>query len=291
MRLDMNTVQTIQVNPPSLHKDFDPTLFENITWSMTPFHTHQEISATLDGKNPYTITILIDSLKYELRNKKEYVKKTKSPRVSKYRELLYTLFFEKFGQTEGNELYAKWLDAYHTLWQKTPAHESIDDYIITRELEPRYKQKILARFTNHERLFAPRIETTRERYYRLPKPLDYVDWRTPYDNLFIWEENGQKQARRGGSGSSGARETNSIFILGLLELNKHAPVPSFLFVYTEKNELQFLKKFDRLCVPSRDIGSNYPTCTNKRINALKQGGLFMQWDPWHTQRIEIIQYD
>lgn len=211
--------------------------------------------------------------------------------MSKYRELLYSLFFEEFGQTEGNELYSGWLDAYRTLWQKTGTHESIDDYIIARELEPRYKQKILSRFTNHERLFAPRIETTRERYYRIPEPLAWVDWRTPYDNLFIWEENGQKQARRGGSGSSGARETNSIFILGLLELNKHTPIPSFLFVYTEKNELKFLKKFDRLCIPNRDIGSNYPACTNKQINDLKQGGLFMQWDLWHRQRIEIIQYD
>lgn len=285
------TPYIIRLDTSATHMDFDRSVFKNISWSMTSFHAHQEISATLDGKNPYTITILIESLRYELRNKKEYVKKTKKPEVSKYRELLYTLFFEEFGQNEGNELYARWLDAYRTLWQNAPTYESIDDYIIARELEPRYKQKILTRFTNHKRLFAPRVEITRERYYRLPTPLEWIDWRTPYDNLFIWEENGQKQARRGGSGSSGARETNSKFILGLLELNKHMPVPSFLFVYTEKNELKFLKKFDSLCIPSRDIGFNYPACTNKQINDLKQGGLFMQWDPWHTQRIEIIQHD
>lgn len=287
----MKAPYTIRLDTSTATTAFDRSLLENISWSNTPFRTHHEIAKAIHGKNPYTITILIESLKYELRNKKEYVKKTKSPMVSKYRELLYTLFFEEFGQTEGNELYAKWLNTYHTLWQKAPAHDSIDEYIIARELEPRYRQKILARFTNHERLFAPRIETTRERYYRIPKPLDWVDWRTPYDNLFIWGKNSQMQARRGGSGSSGARETNSIFILGLLELNKHTPIPSFLFVYTERNELKFLKKFDRLCIPNRDIGSNYPACTNKQINNLKHDNLFMQWDPWHTQRIEIIQHD
>lgn len=287
----MNILQTIQINTSTATPDFDQSIFENITWSMTPFRTHHEIAKAMHGKNPYTVTVIIEPLKWDLRNRKEYVKKTKIPEVSKYRELLYALFFEEFGQREGNDLYAGWLEAYRSLWQNVGTHESIDDYIIARELEPRYKQKILTRFTNHERLFAPRIETTRERYYRIPEPLDWVDWRTPYDNLFIWEENGQKQARRGGSGSSGAREINSIFILGLLELNKHTPVPSFLFVYTQKNELKFLKKFDRLCIPNRDIGSNYPACTNKQINDLKHGNLFMQWDLWHTQRIEIIQYD
>ncbi len=52
-----------------------------------------------------------------------------------------------------------------------------------------------------------------------------------------------------------------------------------------------LKKFDQLCVPRNDIGANYPACTNEQINNLKHGNLFMQWDPWHAQRIEIIQYD
>lgn len=66
MRLDMNTIQTIQISASTATADFDQCIFKNISWSMTSFHTHQEISATLDGKNPYTITILIDSLKWDL---------------------------------------------------------------------------------------------------------------------------------------------------------------------------------------------------------------------------------
>lgn len=274
-----------------LQTEFDRSIFENISWFNTSFRSHKEITASLQDKNPYTITIVIESLRLDLRNKKEYVKKTRTPIMSKYKEFLFKMFFEQYGQNGGNDLYAKWLDHYRSTWQQDKKYKTIDDFIIGRELESRYKKTILARFKNHEKLFAPRIEISRERYYRVPEPFTWVDWRTPYDNLFIWEENGQKQARRGGSGSSGARETNSIFILGFLELNKHTPVPSFLFVYTEKNELKFLKKFDELCIPNRDIGSNYPACTNKQVNDLKQGSLFMQWDPWQRQRIEIIQYD
>ena len=144
---------TIRLDTSTANAAFNRSLLENISWSNTPFHTHNEIAIALRHKNPYTITILIESLKYELRNKKEYVKKTKTPTISKYRELLYKTFFEQYGQTEGNELYAGWLDAYHALWQKAPAHDSIDEYIIARELEPQYKEKILSRFTNHERLF------------------------------------------------------------------------------------------------------------------------------------------
>ncbi|MEK7543656.1 MAG: hypothetical protein AAB557_02215 [Patescibacteria group bacterium] len=287
----MNVLQTIQINPSALQKDFDPILFENISWSNALFRTHREIAAALQDKNPYTITVIIDPLKWELRNRKEYVKKTKKPMVSKYRKLLYSLFFEEFGQREGNDLFATWLERYRPVWQQSKKYETIDDFIIERELEPRYKRAILAKHRNHIKLFQNRVQIDRERYYCLPEPLNWIDWRNPYDNIFVWEQDDQKVASRGGNGSSGGRERNSMLILGLLELNKHTPVPSFLFVYTEKNELKFLKKFDRLCIPNRDIGSNYPACTNKQINDLKHGNLFMQWEPWHTSHIEIIKYD
>lgn len=281
-------IQSIALSKVS--NKYDQRLFQGVSWSQTSFYTHHEMADFLKNKHPYTITILIDPLKWELRNKKEYVQKTKTPMISKYRELLYDLFFKEFGESNGNELYRKWLNAYQTVWQKNNAYQSIDDFIIKKELEPRYKHFILTQYKNHEELFKNRIRIDRKRYYRVPEPLNKVDWRNPYDNIFVWEEHDHKVTRRGGSGSSGGRETNSLFILGLLELNKHTPVPSFLFVYTGKNELKFLHKFDRLCVPINDIGSNYPACTNKQINDLKQGELFIQWNPSHRQHIEIIQY-
>ncbi|PIV28637.1 MAG: hypothetical protein COS37_00485 [Anaerolineae bacterium CG03_land_8_20_14_0_80_58_20] len=282
-----NLVQTIDVDSASDH--YDHGLFEHISWSQASFSDHRAIATSLQNKRPYTITILIERLKEELRNRKEYVQKTKVPIGSRYKEALYDLFYEEFGQRDANARYAQWLDAYRTVRQKDDA-SSIDDTILEKELEPRYRQSILARYKNHERLFKDRIRIDRKRYYRLPEPLHWFDWRCPYDNLFIWEENGQKVARRGGSGSSGARETNSMFILGLLDLNKRALVPSFLFVYTEMNELKFLKRFDRLCVPLLDIGANYPACAYQQIEEMEQGEYFMKWDLWDLKHVEIIQY-
>ena len=163
----------------------------------------------------------------------------------------------------------------------------VDEYIIQQELEPRYRQKIMARFTNHVQLFKDRIRIDRERYYNLPEPLNHVDWRNPYDNIFIWEENGQKTARRGGSGSSGGRETNSKFIYGLLELSKAQPIPSYLFLYSNENKLHFIKKFDSLCVPTYDIGSNYDL-EGSEAQKLKRRGMFFKWDGFDILRkIEI----
>ena len=105
-----------------------------------------------------------------------------------------------------------------------------------------------------------------------------MDWRNPFDNIFVWEEDDHKIARRGGSGSSGSRETNSKFIFGLLELNKTQPVPSYLFVYSENNELIFVKEFDSLCIPDLDVGSNYDQISHQEADQLKRGGRFLRWD-------------
>jgi len=132
-----------------------------------------------------------------------------------------------------------------------------DDYIIENELEPRYKKEILRKHKNHEKLFGPRIKIERERYYNLPSPLNRIDWRNPYDNIFIWEGKDRKCFRKGGSGSSGGRQANSKFIFGLSLINKEFPVKSYLFLYSENNQLYFIKKFPSLAVPDYDIGSNY----------------------------------
>ncbi len=266
----------IILNPSTLSENFDKNLFENITYGPS-FYDHQEVVTQLRDKNPYTITVVIESLKYEYWNRKEYVKKTKVPIISQYRELLYDMFNKEYGRQESNDIYREWLNKYRPLHEKEGKYEMVDEYIINQELEPRYKQKILERFKNHEQLFKNRFRIDRNRYYNLPKPLDYIDWRTPYDNIFVWEENGQKLARRGGSGSSGARETNSIFVFGLLKLNKTHPIPSYLFLYSEKNKLLFVKKFNSLCLPRFDIGSNYDLEYSEQ-ERLKQSGTFLHWD-------------
>lgn len=270
--------------------NFDKGIFENISWSWGNFHTHHDVATTLKDKNPYTITVLIELLKYEYRNRKEYVKKTKIPIESKYRVLLYDYFFEEYGQEEGNKLYSEWLDKYRPQHEKERKYEFVDEYIVKHEFETRYKAKILKRFKNHEKLFKEQIRIERDRYYNLPESLKRVDWRNPYDNIFVWEENGKKEARRGGSGSSGSREVNSKFIFGLLELNKTQPVSSYLFLYSEENTLLFIKKFDSLCVPFHDIGANYHL-DHSEAEKLKQGGMFILWDViGKIKEVEIGRY-
>lgn len=258
-------------------KDFDKTIFQNISWSQNIFRSHRDIAMALKNKQPYTITILIETLNFKLRNKKEYVQKTKAPMVTRYRELLYDEFFKEYGQIEGNRLFGEWLEKYRPIWQKEQKHELVDEYIVVNEFEPRYRQKILARFKNHDALFKNRFETERHRYYTLPEPLNYLDYRNPYDTLFVWQDNGHKVARRGGSGASGSRETNSMFIFGLLKLSQKQPVPSHLFIYSEENKLLFVKKFDQLCVPLYDVGSNYQL-EDREAEQLKQNSIFLRWD-------------
>lgn len=257
--------------------NFDKNLFENVSWSWGNFHTHHDVATTLKGKNPYTITVLIEPLKYEFRNQKEYVKKTKISIDSKYKELLYECFYREFGRDRENIVYGEWLEKYRPLHEKEKKYESVDEYIVKHELEPRYKAKILKRFKNHQKLFKDRISIEKKRLYNLPEPLNLIDWRNPYDNIFVWYEDGKKLARRGGGASSGSRETNSKFIYGFLELNKIKPVPSYLFLYSEENKLLFIKKFDNLCVPLLDIGENYHL-DHLEEEKLKNNGTFLRWD-------------
>lgn len=259
-----------------LTENFDKSVLENISWSYRSFRSHREIATGLRNQNPYTVTILIENLNHKLWNKKEYVKKTRVAVPTKYRQLLFEVFFEEYGETGGNEIYGRWLDKYHDVWLKERTGRDLDEYVISGELEPRYKQKILKRFKNHGELFRDRFRIDRKRYYNLPEPFNYVDWRNSFDNIFIWKDNDGKMAARGGSGSSGGRETNSKFAFGFLEINKKKLVPSYLFLYSGENKLLFVRKFDSLCLPSFDIGSNYhlDSVVEKRV---RKGGLFLRW--------------
>lgn len=249
--------KNIKINSSNLVRKYDVGILTVDEHYLDLFSTHKEIAKKLKNKNPYTITVIIDNLNSKFWNNKKYVEKTQLPKQSLYRELLYEYFFVEFDNRAGNELYAKWLDKYRAVWEEEKMKKEIDDYIIKNELEPRYKEKILKKYKNHEKLFALRTEVKRNRYYNLPQPLNRVDWRNPYDNIFVWEENGKKVFRKGGSGSSGGRETNSKFILGFSLINKIKPIKSFLFLYGGDNKLYFIKEFSSMTVPRYDIGCNY----------------------------------
>ena len=206
--------KNIKINKSKLSQEYDSEIFSISEHAFDVPNDHKAIAQELKNKNPYTITVIINNLDPKFWNNKKYVEKTQVPIQSRYMELLYKYFFIEFGHREGNELYAKWLDKYTALWKKEKMKNELDDYIIKNELEPRYKERILKKYKNHEKLFKPRVEINRKRYYNLPSPLNHVDWRNPYDNIFVWQGDGKKVFRKGGGGSSGGRETNSKFIFG-----------------------------------------------------------------------------
>jgi len=282
--------QTILFNQKEIvtTPQFDRSILEQISLYPGVFNDHTQIAAYLQDKHSYIVTIILDSLKPEYRNRKTYVKKTKYPLSSKYQELIYAYFFEEYGQDHGDALYKQWIDKYMPTYQKEKRFESVDGYIIKQELEPKYRDKILVRFKNYEKLFAKRTRTVRERYYNLPKPLDYVDWCSPFDNLFIWKDGNKKIAMRGGSGSSGARENNSKFIYALLQLNQCQKIPSHLLLYNDENKLEYITKFSSLCVPEYDLGSNYHIFM-KEDKKLRQDAKFLYWEGFDKVREIMVK--
>lgn len=250
-------IKTIKINATTLKSEYAPEIFAVDEVSFEHFKDHEDITKKMKNKNPYTITVIIDNLDWKLSNNKKYVEKRKEEIPPLYDELLYKYFFDEFGQWDGNELYAKWLKKYRGIWKKEKMKNELDYYIVKGELEPRYREKILKKYKNHEKLFRSRTETHRKRHYNLSKPLDHIDWRNPYDNIFVWEENGMKVFRRGGSGSSSGRQINSKFIFGFSLINKIKPMKSYLFLYGDNNQLYFIEEFSTLTIPRSDIGSNY----------------------------------
>lgn len=108
---------------------------------------------------------------------------------------------------------------YKEIWKTDGNAENIDDYIVKKELELRYGEKILARHKKREKLFCSRSRIERRRYYTLPHPLDWVDWRSPFDAIFVWNDDRKKVFFRGGTGSSGAREQYSKCVYGFSLVN------------------------------------------------------------------------
>jgi len=286
----MTKVKTIEIkiSKTNLIREYDPEIFLVDNICRDPLANHKEIARKLKNKNPYAITVIVDNLNPKFWNNSKYVEKTKMPEAPLFKELLYRYFFEEFDQTKGHELYAKWLKKYRPIWKKEKMKKELDDYIIKSELEPRYKERILKRYKNREKLFKKRTEIVRKRRYDLPQPLNYVDWRSPYDNIFVWEEKGKKYFRKGGSGSSGARQTNSEFIFGFGLINKTNPVKSYLFLYADDNQLCFIKEFSSLAVPRYDIGSNY-FLPNRESEKILSGARLMEWENFNKLEKIIIK--
>lgn len=254
----------------------DINIFENLQWSYETA-SHTELTKKLYGKDPYSITIILENLAPEFYNNSTYVKKTKIEISNKYLEILHIYFNKEFGTELANSQYSQWLNKYRPIWSEEGKIKDLDKYIIENELEPRYLHEIKKRYKDIGKLKLKRYLINKDRYYHLAELLNHVDWRSPYDNLFIWTENNQKYVARGGSGSSGARETNSRFIYTFGLLNQQHSIPSYLYIYSRKNQLFFIEKFPTFTIPKWDIGSNYHISREEDEKAL-QKVQFLKWE-------------
>ncbi len=228
-------------------------------------YNHKKLAGFLMDKDLILFNIIINRLDPRLSNKKEFVEKHREKIFSKYKELIWKELERDYGGYNLlNETYGQWLDELKTNWDKKK-YSSIDDHIMGEIIEPKYKQKILSRYKNHTKLMQERFETSRKRYYKLPEPLDYIDWRTAYDNLFIFIDGNKKYVARGLSGNSSAREIKSRFSYAYALVNQKRPITSYFLLYSSKNELLHMDKFENLCIITNDIGSNYHETVDKNI--------------------------
>jgi len=233
--------------PLELTEFTNATLLSGLEYFYGRFSTHSEVAGKLADKNPQLVTVLIENIRSEHYYKKAYGKRSLLARSTLFRELVFENFIKEYGEYNYNQVYAEWLKKY----------ENNDEEIFNNELRPRYEQQILSKRKNHDKLYKPRKKLIWERYYNLPEPLNSVDWRNPYDNIFIWTEGEHRHCTRGGSGGSGGRETNSIMGFGFAQINMSHKIPTTILVYSKDNSILFGAHFDSLTFPAYDLGSNY----------------------------------
>ncbi|MFA5776778.1 MAG: hypothetical protein WC988_04475 [Patescibacteria group bacterium] len=253
--------------PLELAEFKNPVLLSGLEYYHGRFFTHSEVAKKLADKNPQLVTVLIENLRPEHYYKNAYGKRSLLERPTLFRELVFDDFFKEYGDSKGNQIYAEWLKKY----------ENNDEEIFNKELRPRYEQQILSKRKDHDKLFKPRRRLVWDRYYNLPEPLDRVDWRNPYDNIFIWTEGKHRYCTRGGSGSSGGRETNSIMGFGFAQMNMSREIPTTILIYSKDNKLLFGANFDSLTLPAYDLGSNY-FLDREEEERLKKSINLYRWD-------------
>ncbi|MBL7159876.1 hypothetical protein ISS85_05335 [Candidatus Microgenomates bacterium] len=122
-------LEKIKITPEALKENFDITIFEDIEYSFMPLMSHKEVVKELADKDPFLITVIIETLKPEYWRKKKYAKQTRVTIPSRYTEFLYQYFFEEHGKERGNKIYAGWLKKYRSRWKKEGKKREIDNYI------------------------------------------------------------------------------------------------------------------------------------------------------------------
>ena len=119
------------------------------------------------------------------------------------------------------------------------------------------KEKIL------EDLLIPRVFTTNERVYNIPKPMSHWDYRSKWHQFFFVDvpEEGLTVFGRGHNGGSGSREENGRWAHTFAELavTHGIETPSYLLRYNKHNELHLKEYTTYFRVLDTDLSGNYPS--------------------------------
>lgn len=266
--------------------DLTQSLLVGIKWAQKRIYNHLEVAQYLKNKKPYLVTIILEYLNPDYYRLKKYNRFTKIDIPSHYDSLLFEYLKKDRNLGEMNDVYRDWIQKYDHEWRQQPEkYASVDELIRERELEPRYKKLIFKRFKNHEQLMKKRYRWSRDRYYHLPNPLNHIDWRNPFDNLFIYHHGDHKEAVRGGTASSGSRELNTIYGLGLALLSRTRTIPTHIFIYTRENELKYLVTLNQLVLPT-DFGDNYPDCPWSEMAQALGDTQLLRWE--ETDRLKSV---
>jgi hypothetical protein len=112
-----------------------------------------------------------------------------------------------------------------------------------------------------ERFLIPKIHTSYDRVYNMPRPFEHWDYRSSWHQGFFVEIPEEKItiADKGGSGSSGARESNGRWAHTFATLaTKHGiETPTFFMIYDKHNVWRESFRIDTFATLGRDLSGNY----------------------------------
>ena len=193
-------------------------------------------------------------------------------RMSKLKEWIYENLVD-------NDEYAGYLDKYLPLREKLD-FQDVDEYILAKH----YKKKAIKIVSKKVKKFnldlweKPRFYYKYQRKSNLPLKdgASYAfDFRNNLESFFILKEKGEKRVLGvGGSGSSGQRESYTVFNAVFHVLSKKQLIKHHLFKYTPKNRFRFIGSYLKPIL-TFSLGSNY-SLDDRLISEIRNSGIYLE---------------
>jgi len=122
--------------------------------------------------------------------------------------------------------------------------------VLGEELKKRREEK-------KREIYLPRIYTSYDRIFHMPKPLNWWDEKNPWQQWFFLD-NGEKIEYIHGGGGSSQRENHGRFahVCGTLQ-KQGQDISTLILLYDKDNVLRFVKKLDTFKAMCQHISGNY----------------------------------